>query len=54
MHGLAEEGEDIRVAVWSLDAALAAVEDGRIDNAASIMALHWLALNRQRVREAWA
>lgn len=54
VHGLAEEGEDIRVAVWSLDEALAAVEDGRIDNAASIMALHWLALNRQRVREAWA
>ncbi len=53
IHGLAEEGEDIRVHVMSLDAALRLVEDGRIDNAASIMALQWLALNRERVRQAW-
>lgn len=53
VHGLVEEGEDIRVHVMGLDAALRLVEDGRIDNAASIMALQWLALNRERVRQAW-
>ena len=54
VHGLEEEGEDIRVLVWSLDEALAAMDDGRIDNAASIIALQWLALNRDKVRERWA
>ncbi|MFZ3022795.1 NUDIX domain-containing protein [Pseudomonas sp.] len=54
VHGLEEEGEDIRVLVWSLDEALAALDDGRIDNAASIIALQWLALNRDKMRERWA
>lgn len=54
VHGLEEEGEDIRVLVWSLDEAVAALDDGRIDNAASIIALQWLALNRDKVRERWA
>ena len=54
VHGLEDEGEDIRVLVWSLDEALAAVANGRIDNAASIIALQWLALNRAKVRERWA
>ncbi|MFT0211742.1 NUDIX domain-containing protein [Pseudomonas sp. F1_0610] len=53
VFGLAEEGEDIRVHVWSLDAALAAVKDGRIDNAASIITLQWLALNKQEVVSLW-
>ena len=54
VHGLEEEGEDIRVLVWSLDEALAALDDGRIDNAASIIALQWLALNRAEVRGLWS
>lgn len=54
VHGLAEEGEDIRVHVWSFEDALQAVRDGRVDNAASIMALQWLALNRAEVRRLWA
>lgn len=53
VFGLAEEGEDIRVHVWPLDDALQAVCDGRIDNAASIIALQWLALNKQQVRADW-
>jgi ADP-ribose pyrophosphatase len=53
VHGLAEEGEDIRVLTMTLDEALAAVNAGRIDNAASIIALQWLALNRERVRQTW-
>lgn len=50
VHGLAAEGEDIRVSVWSRADALAAVEDGRIDNAASIIALQWLGLHAERLR----
>ena len=53
VHGLEEEGEDIRVLVWSFDEALADLDDGRIDNAASIIALQWLALNRDKLRERW-
>lgn len=54
VHGLADEGEDIRVHVWPLEDALQAVKDGRIDNAASIIALQWLALNRAEVRGLWS
>lgn len=54
VHGLAEEGEDIRVHVWPLADALQAVKDGHIDNAASIIALQWLALNRDEVRGMWS
>ncbi|MES2821762.1 MAG: NUDIX domain-containing protein [Pseudomonadota bacterium] len=54
IHGLEEEGEDIRVHVWPLADALQAVRDGRINNAASIIALQWLALNRSEVRGTWA
>lgn len=53
VFGLDEEGEDIRVHVWSLQRALQAVRDGGIDNAASIIALQWLALNGDEIRGAW-
>lgn len=53
VFGVEEDGEDIRVHVWPLADALQAVEDGRIDNAASIIALQWLALNKQKVRADW-
>ncbi len=54
VHGLPEEGEDIRVHVLPFEEALQAVKDGRINNAASIIALQWLALNRAEVRGLWA
>jgi ADP-ribose pyrophosphatase len=54
LHGLVEEAEDIRVSVWALEDALQAVRDGRIANAASIIALQWLALNRAEVRGLWS
>ena len=53
VHGLAEEGEDIKVHVWAFEDALQAVKNGIIDNAASIIALQWLALNRAEVRGMW-
>ncbi|NUT85693.1 NUDIX domain-containing protein [Pseudomonas corrugata] len=54
LHGLVEEAEDIRVKVWAFEDALQAVRDGRICNAASIIALQWLALNRDEVRGLWS
>ncbi|CAG8864060.1 ADP-ribose pyrophosphatase [Pseudomonas fluorescens] len=54
LHGLEEEGEDIRVRVWPFEDALQAVRDGRIANAATIIALQWLALNRAEVRGLWS
>ena len=54
LHGLETEGEDIRVKVWSFEDALQAVRDGRIGNAASIIAIQWLALNRDEVRGMWS
>ena len=53
VFGVAEEGEDIRVHVWPLAGALKAVQDGRIDNAASIIALQWLVLNKEQVKADW-
>jgi ADP-ribose pyrophosphatase len=53
LHGLEEEAEDIRVTVWAFEDALQAVRDGLISNAASIIALQWLALNRVEVRGLW-
>lgn len=53
LHGLEEEAEDIRVRVWSFSDALQAVRDGKIINAATIIAIQWLALNREEVRGLW-
>ncbi len=54
VHGLAEEHEDIRVHVWDWDTVHTALEQGEIRNAASLIALQWLALHRQSLRERWA
>ena len=53
VFGVEEEGEDIRVHVWPLADALQALQNGRIDNAASIIALQWLALNKEQVKADW-
>lgn len=53
IHGLGEEGEDIRVVPLALDDALAMLEDGRIRTGHTIIALQWLAVNRERLRRAW-
>ena len=52
-HGLAEEGEDIRVEVMATDAAMAHLHTGRINAAAPIIALQWLLLNRDQLRRRW-
>ncbi len=53
LHGLEDEGEDIRVHVIDLSEAYGMVETGRINNAAAVIALLWLRLNEANVREAW-
>ncbi len=53
IHGLAEEGEDIRVRVLSAEAALAELYGGRADSTSIVIALQWLAMNRQRLRAEW-
>ena len=53
IHGLAHEGEDIRVVVLTSDEALARLEAGEIINANAVLPLQWLALNRVRLKQLW-
>lgn len=53
IHGLVEENEDIRVHVVSREAAYRCVEEGKIDNAASVIALQWLQLHYEQLRKEW-
>ncbi|TKK18995.1 ADP-ribose diphosphatase [Enterobacter cancerogenus] len=53
IHGLADENEDIRVHVVSREQAYQWVEEGKIDNAASVIALQWLQLHHQKLRNEW-
>lgn len=53
IHGLAQEDEDILVHVVSRQQAYQWVNSGRIDNAASIIALQWLQLNYAELRRMW-
>jgi len=54
VFGLAEEHEDIRVVILSREEASEAIITGHIDNAMSIIALQWLALNLEEVRQSLA
>ncbi|MDO6443893.1 MULTISPECIES: NUDIX domain-containing protein [unclassified Marinobacter] len=53
LYGLEHEHEDIRAHVVSADDAIAMISDGRINNAAAIIAIQWLQLNRDRLRAGW-
>ena len=53
IHGLADENEDIRVHVVSRELAYQWVEEGKIDNAASVIALQWLQLHYKTLRHEW-
>lgn len=53
IHGEPSEGEDIGVVVLPFAEAFALVENGRIKAALPIIALQWLALNRERLRREW-
>jgi ADP-ribose pyrophosphatase len=53
IHGIDEEGEDIRVHVISSDTAFAWLDQGRIDTAVTIIALQWFRMNRDNIRRIW-
>lgn len=53
IHGSPEEDEDIKVHVVPLDTAFTFLQSGRINSASAIIALQWLALNREQVRTQW-
>ena len=53
IHGIAEEHEDIKVHVVAADEAIAMTDRGEVDNATALIALLWLARNRESLRRRW-
>ena len=53
IHGLDEEGEDIRVHVLSSQQAFDWLDSGRIDSAMPIISMQWFRVNRERIRQRW-
>jgi ADP-ribose pyrophosphatase len=54
LHGLPEEGEDIRVVVKTFAEVEALLDAGLIENGSSLVALLWLARHRKRLRRLWS
>lgn len=50
LHGLDDEGEDIRVRLMDASEAIAELEGGRANSTSIIIGLQWLALNRDSLR----
>ncbi len=53
VHGLDHEDEDIAVSSLPFPEAWQLVENGRIESAIPIIAMQWLALNRDELRQRW-
>ena len=53
IYGLAEEHEDIRAIVLSFDEAWVLLQEGRMNNAMAIIAMQWLYINRDKLKERW-
>ena len=53
IFGLDDEYEDIKVDVVSFDTARQWLEEEKLQSAATIIALQWLMLNRERLRREW-
>jgi ADP-ribose pyrophosphatase len=54
IHGLDYESEDILVHRVPSSIALDWINQGKIDNAATLIALQWFAMNKQLVLESWS
>ena len=54
VHGLDYESEDILVHRVPCSIALDWINQGKIDNAATLIALQWFAMNKQLVLESWS
>lgn len=53
VFGLEEENEDIRTHIVERSEAMQWIEDGRIANAASLLALQWLSYHEVELRQEW-
>ena len=53
IHGLEEEGEDIRVWVVDFKEAVQWLKQGRLNNASAMIALQWLMLNHDSIKNKW-
>jgi ADP-ribose pyrophosphatase len=53
IHGLEYEGEDILVHRVSASQANAWIDEGKVDNAATLIALQWFAMNKQKILGMW-
>jgi ADP-ribose pyrophosphatase len=54
LHGLPDEGEDIRVVVKPVAEIEALLDAGMIENGHSLIALYWLLRHRERLRRLWS
>ncbi|MGQ0674673.1 MAG: NUDIX domain-containing protein [Rhodospirillales bacterium] len=54
IHGVPAENEETRVLVLPAADAFRLVEDGRVENAVCVVALQWLALNRDKLKRRWS
>jgi nudix-type nucleoside diphosphatase (YffH/AdpP family) len=54
MYGLECEGEDIRAVVLTFEQAMADIGAGAVNSGPALVALLWLAANRDRLRAEWA
>ncbi|MDA0241678.1 MAG: NUDIX domain-containing protein [Proteobacteria bacterium] len=54
IHGLEHEGEFIRVFSVTADEAFATLDDGKINNGMTIIALQWLRTHRDELKRKWA
>lgn len=53
IHGLGEEGEDIRVVVLTMEDLHRMLDEDRLTNATTLIAVQWLLLSRDRLRKQW-
>ncbi|MFI3187614.1 MAG: NUDIX domain-containing protein [Methylococcaceae bacterium] len=53
IHGLDHEDEDIWVRTVDFSQAYLMLKNGEIDSAIPIIAIQWLALNREQLRQDW-
>jgi len=54
IHGVDDEGEDIRVQVLDAGEAIGELYGGRINSTSSIIAMQWLSANRLQLKERWS
>jgi ADP-ribose pyrophosphatase len=54
VHGLPDEGEDIRVVVKPLTEIEALLDAGAIESGHTLIALYWLLRHHERLRRLWA